>query len=356
MKIVIPMEGFFRNGGCKILVDLANGFADRGHETVIVIPQQFSKEIYPIRAKKQCVPYLAPQYIPDADAIITNYFTTFFPAFTAHPTKCIRYCQGYEPDWLKGQLRQSAIFSYQHPIPTISISHFLRKKIYADTGQHSDVLHLGIEPEIFHPHLTLRTQRKFKGKIIMYIARVPKHGLEVKGYPDFITAMNRFHRLNKRRIPYIVHLVCTDKKLHFPSHIPHRIFRPPSATGMARLYQTADLYVSSSHSEGFALPVLEAMACQTPVITTNSGGVLDFVTHGKTAIVVPPKKPNTLANAIFWMLNHQRIAKKLAEAAYQQNQHLTIHHFVQQFVCWTEKVVLEREKQTNPQDSGLEHE
>lgn len=346
MKIVIPVEGFFQSGGCKILADIANGFVDRGHETIVVMPQN-TMELYPIRAKKLYVPSLSSEWIPDGDAIITNYYTTFAPAFTAHPTKCIRYCQGYEPDWLKGKDREKAIYSYQHPIPTISISHFLRKKIYADTRQHSDVLNLGIEPEIFHPNLTIRNRRKFK-KVIMYIAREPKNGLEIKGYPDFVTAMKRFHRLNKRRIPYIVHLICTDKELDFPSYIPHEIFRPTNAQGMARHYQTANLYVSSSHSEGFALPVLEAMACQTPVITTNSGGVLDFSINRKTALIVPSKKPLVLAKAIHWLLKRPKFAQKLAVTAYHQNKHLTVHHFVQEFIRWTERIVLERKRREVP--------
>lgn len=349
MKIVIPMEGFFQNGGCKILVDLANGFVKQGHETIVVVPKQYSKEIYPVRAKIKHVPYLAPQCIPDADAIITNYYTTFEPSYEAHPSKCIRFCQGYEPDWV--QDREKAINSYRYPIPTLSISHFLREKILADTGRHSYVINSGIDPKIFRPRMKLRKQRNYKGKIIMYIARVPKHGLEVKGYSDFVKAMKRFHKINQGRLHYVVYLICYDQPLKFPSNIPHRKLPPQSAISMARLYQTSDVYVSSSHTEGFALPVLEAMFCKTPVITTNSGGVLDFATHQKTAIIVPPKQPDSLAQAIHWLLNRPRFAHKLAINAYDTNQHLTLDRFVKQFVRWTERMVIKREKQTH--SSGL---
>lgn len=345
MKIIIPMQGFFQTGGVKILVDIANGFADRGHETIIVMPEKHSKEIYPVRAKINYIPDITKHWIPDADAIITNYYTTFAPAFAANPTKCIRFCQQYEPDWLTGSDRKEAIDSYRESIPTLSISHFLRKKILDETGQESNVLNLGINPNIFNPRPQLRKQRKFKGKIIMYIARVPRAGLEVKGYPDFVDAMRRFHKLNQGRLRYLVYLICNDEPLKLPSFIPHRIFPPQSAPAMARLYQTSDVYISSSHTEGFALPVLEAMACRTPVITTNSGGILDFATHRKTAIIVPPKQPHLLAKAIHWLLKHPKYSHRLAKNAYNSTQHLTLDHFISQFIDWTENIIHERKKE-----------
>ncbi|WP_006619124.1 glycosyltransferase [Arthrospira platensis] len=49
-----------------------------------------------------------------------------------------------------------------------------------------------------------------------------------------------------------------------------------SATEIARLYKAADLYVSPYSAEGFNLPVLEAVACGTPVICTKGGPTDEF--------------------------------------------------------------------------------
>ena len=51
-----------------------------------------------------------------------------------------------------------------------------------------------------------------------------------------------------------------------------------SPDAMARLYATADCYVSPYHAEGFNMPVLEAAACGMPVICTSGGSTDDF-TH-----------------------------------------------------------------------------
>jgi glycosyltransferase involved in cell wall biosynthesis len=52
------------------------------------------------------------------------------------------------------------------------------------------------------------------------------------------------------------------------------------------LYANADAYVMPSN-EGFGLTLLEAMACGTPVIALDHGGVTDFVTHGNGWLVPP---------------------------------------------------------------------
>ena len=61
-----------------------------------------------------------------------------------------------------------------------------------------------------------------------------------------------------------------DRLFYLGGSFPHR--------RMAKLYQTADLYVSPYRAEGFNMPVLEAAACGLPVICTGGGATDDFVT------------------------------------------------------------------------------
>lgn len=64
-----------------------------------------------------------------------------------------------------------------------------------------------------------------------------------------------------------------------------------------RLYARADAWLVPSRSEGFGLPILEAMACGTPVIATPTGAAPELLGDG-TGIVVPHEDPNALAEAI----------------------------------------------------------
>lgn len=58
-----------------------------------------------------------------------------------------------------------------------------------------------------------------------------------------------------------------------------------------------DLFVLPSVNEGFGIAIIEAMAAGVPVVSTDSGGIPEVVKPG-TGILVPPKDPVALAEAI----------------------------------------------------------
>jgi glycosyltransferase involved in cell wall biosynthesis len=81
------------------------------------------------------------------------------------------------------------------------------------------------------------------------------------------------------------------------------------------LYQNATLYVLPSHYEGLPTVLLEAMSCGLPVIATAVSGNLDVITHGKNGILVPPKSPEKIAEAISFLLEDEQLKKNLGENA-----------------------------------------
>ncbi len=81
-----------------------------------------------------------------------------------------------------------------------------------------------------------------------------------------------------------------------------------------RLTRAADLYVSSSWSEGLGTSVLEALACETPVVATVAGGVPEMVLPGKTGYLVPNRDPEALAEAIIASLSNREQARAMARA------------------------------------------
>ncbi|MSO57805.1 MAG: glycosyltransferase family 1 protein [Thermoleophilia bacterium] len=70
----------------------------------------------------------------------------------------------------------------------------------------------------------------------------------------------------------------------------------PSDGALAALYRGADCLVFASLHEGFGIPVLEAMACGTPVVTSR-GGALEEVAGG-AAVLVDPFDPVSIAAGI----------------------------------------------------------
>jgi glycosyltransferase involved in cell wall biosynthesis len=66
-----------------------------------------------------------------------------------------------------------------------------------------------------------------------------------------------------------------------------------------------DLFVLPSHLEGLCTSLMDAMYMGVPVVATNAGGIPEVVEDGKSGILVPPKDPRALAEAIINLLKDE---------------------------------------------------
>jgi glycosyltransferase involved in cell wall biosynthesis len=78
---------------------------------------------------------------------------------------------------------------------------------------------------------------------------------------------------------------------------------------MPAYYSMADVYVSSTLLEGFGLPIAEAMACETPVVTSEAGSTAEVL--GPGGIVVPARDPRSLAAAVSSLLQDEILRKEM---------------------------------------------
>jgi glycosyltransferase involved in cell wall biosynthesis len=82
------------------------------------------------------------------------------------------------------------------------------------------------------------------------------------------------------------------------------------------LYSAADLFVFPSLYEGFGLPVLEAMACGTPVIASNSSSLPEVI--GDAGIMVDPLDVGALLRAIELVLRYERMRREMRARGLEQ--------------------------------------
>ena len=76
-----------------------------------------------------------------------------------------------------------------------------------------------------------------------------------------------------------------------------RYIKDPPQDEIRGIYADCDAWLFSSRSEGFGLPILEAMACRTPVIAAPTGAAPELVGAGG-GILVAPENPQEMAAAI----------------------------------------------------------
>jgi D-inositol-3-phosphate glycosyltransferase len=85
-------------------------------------------------------------------------------------------------------------------------------------------------------------------------------------------------------------------------------------------YSAAELLVMPSHYESFGMVALEAMACGTPVIASEVGGLAYLVRDGETGFTVPDQEPELLSEKITWLLNDRDLHRTMSERAVEYAQ------------------------------------
>lgn len=87
-----------------------------------------------------------------------------------------------------------------------------------------------------------------------------------------------------------------------------------SKANPAEEMQKWDVFVSSSIAETFGIVVLEAFAAGLPVVATRVGGVPDIVRDKKNGLLIPPRSPKALADAITEILSRPALKESLIRA------------------------------------------
>ena len=80
-------------------------------------------------------------------------------------------------------------------------------------------------------------------------------------------------------------------------------------------YSAADVLVMPSHYESFGMVALEAMACGTPVIASQVGGLAFLVKDGETGYHVPDQDPKALCEKLLMLLNDPQLRKTMGMCA-----------------------------------------
>ena len=104
------------------------------------------------------------------------------------------------------------------------------------------------------------------------------------------------------------------QKLTLPQDLeaPYTFIHFPSDEELAKLYSSADVVICPSWYESFPAPPLEAMACGTPVIVSTGCGASEVLTDGESALLVPPKSPEKISDAIIKLKENPNLWRRLS--------------------------------------------
>lgn len=86
-----------------------------------------------------------------------------------------------------------------------------------------------------------------------------------------------------------------------------------SAEAVRDKLMSSHVFVLASWSEPLGVAYMEAMSCEVPTIGTDAGGVPELITSGEDGILVPPKDPEALAEALMQLAADPEKAQSLAK-------------------------------------------
>jgi glycosyltransferase involved in cell wall biosynthesis len=115
-------------------------------------------------------------------------------------------------------------------------------------------------------------------------------------------------------------LIALSKKLGIARRVRF-LGRIPSKD-LSRHYAKAKLMLFTNKNEPFGMVPVEAMACGTPVVGVNSGGVKETVTHDYNGMLLDDMTPENLANVIDYIL-----ANSKKYASLKKNTRLSVEKF-----------------------------
>lgn len=316
MKLVIPVLSL-ETGGTRFIYQLANELVDRGHNVEIIIPEN-AAIAWPVRAQITRIKALTPEAIPPGDFLLPNFYPTVFPAWESKKGRVVRLSLGYEPLWVSE--KEKALASYLIDAPIISLSQWHRQLILQGTGRNSTVIPGGVDTTIFRPFpkKSLSTGRL----TIAYILRSKEHGYTWKGSEDFWEACQLLTPL----IPAFDVQIVAPEGADYQAPLSYEIVKAETDAEMSQFYAQADIFVSTSYFESFSMPLLEAMACGTAVVTTDNGGNRDYTKNGENCLLVPPSDTRQLTLKLAQLLTQEHLRNQLALNGLQFAQSWTWRH------------------------------
>ncbi len=333
-QIIIPTIGLDNRGGTRIFIELANRLVQRDYRVKLLVPRNSNNTTFKIHpnviVKSIGFPIMQIEdissilrtmmlFLPllrSCDVVIANYYLTSFPVFfsklLSFPSLSINFIQGYEPI-ISGELERTfprikkklVEISYRFPMEQVTVANWIAERVRNISKRQVYVIRPNIDLSVFKPQDGIPMSKT------PTILAFPSNEI-YKGWKDFSLAV----KLLERTIPDLRVIAASRFPYQLPDG-PYIGINPNNDKEIAGLYQSSDVYVHPSWWEACPLSPLEAMACGTPVVAAASEGIKEYAIDGGNCLIVPPRSPEILADAISNILGDNSLQYKLRNGGFE---------------------------------------
>ncbi len=190
--------------------------------------------------------------------------------------------------------RKKELFNSVKNLNIVAVSEWLAEKLQGSFLRNSPrlVIKNGIDLEVFKSQPDSKLKEKYKLQNKFIILGVASTWTVRKGFDDFIKLSKELN--DDFRIVLLG--VNKNQLKQLPSKIIG-IERTENTMQMAELYSIADIYINPTYEDTFPTTNLEAIACDTPVITYKTGGSVESITS-ETGFVVEQGDIRTISDIL----------------------------------------------------------
>jgi glycosyltransferase involved in cell wall biosynthesis len=319
MKITFVLTRPGLDGGTRVIAAHAERLRRRGHEVVAVSTPRRPGTVldyvraivrgksFPRRSTRRMPSHIdntgvahrtldrfrpvTDADVPDADVVVATWWETAEWVATLGPSKGAKahFIQGYET-W--GGPPDQVMAVWRLPLHKIVISRWLLDLAAEEFGDH-DVSLVPNSVDLDRFHSPPRRRQSWPTIGFVYSA-LPIKGLDVA-----------FDAIERARASFPTLRIIAFGSRGPVSELPlppgTEYHRSPPQEELPRLYASCDAWLFSSRREGFGLPLLEAMACRTPVVATPAGAAPELLAEGG-GLLVRPEDATDMARGICHLL------------------------------------------------------
>lgn len=200
-------------------------------------------------------------------------------------------------------------------------------RLYGADPRRISIVPCGFDPAEFSPRDKSAARRRLgldtDERIVLQLGRiVPRKGIDT--VIEAVGKLHRDHRIKARllvvggpdrvvtrasapELARLMDLAAREGVADLVTFVGRR-----DRSELADYYAAADIFVSTPWYEPFGITPLEAMACATPVIGADVGGIKYTVRDGETGFLVPPRDPTALADRLARLLSNERLLTAFA--------------------------------------------
>lgn len=192
-----------------------------------------------------------------------------------------------------------ALASLEPPLHLVADSHWLAREAQRSTllrGYPCEVIHYGLDTQLYQPRDKSAARAALgidpDARILVFVAENLDN--RRKGMALLLQAIAAL-----RDVPRLTLLTVGNNGVLAPEGVAHiHLGRVDEDRLLSLVYSAGDVFVIPSLQEAFGQTALEAMACGTPVVGFDLGGIPDMVVPGVTGALAEPHDASSLARVL----------------------------------------------------------